>query len=55
MRYYENKAIGIDFGIKTFAVLSNGEEIQNPKHLRSALKRLKKQQRRDIVTGKGFQ
>jgi putative transposase len=38
----ENKAIGIDLGIKTFAVLSNGEEIQNPKHLRSALKRLKK-------------
>ena len=52
----ENKAIGIDLGIKTFAVLSNGEEIQNPKHLRSALKRLKKQQRRvskkAIVTGK---
>ena len=29
----ENKAIGIDLGIKTFAVLSNGEEIQNPIHL----------------------
>ena len=42
----ENKAVGLDLGIKTFAVLSNGEEIQNPKHLRSALKRLKKQQRR---------
>ena len=42
----ENKAFGIDLGIKTFAVLSNGEEIQNPKHLRSALKRLKKQQRK---------
>lgn len=42
----ENKAVGIDLGIKTFAVLSNGEEIQNPKHLRTALKRLKKQQRR---------
>lgn len=42
----ENKAIGIDLGIKTFAVLSNGEEIQNPKYLRGALKRLKKQQRK---------
>lgn len=42
----ESKAVGIDLGIKTFAVLSNGEEIQNPKHLRSALKRLMKQQRK---------
>lgn len=49
----ENKAIGIDLGIKTFAVLSNGEEIQNPKHLRSALKRLKKQQRRASKKVKG--
>jgi len=49
----ENKAIGIDLGIKTFAVLSNGEEIQNPKHLRSALKRLKKQQRRVSKKVKG--
>jgi len=49
----ENKAIGIDLGIKTFAVLSNGEEIQNPKHLKSALKRLKKQQRRVSKKVKG--
>ena len=49
----ENKAVGIDLGIKTFAVLSNGEEIQNPKHLRSALKRLKKQQRRVSKKVKG--
>ena len=49
----ENKAIGIDLGIKTFAVLSNGEEIQNPKHLRSSLKRLKKQQRRVSKKVKG--
>ena len=41
----ENKAVGIDLGIKTFAVLSDGEEIKNPKHLRSSLQRLKKQQR----------
>ena len=49
----ENKAVGIDLGIKNFAVLSNGEEIQNPKHLRSALKRLKKQQRRVSKKVKG--
>lgn len=49
----ENKAVGIDLGIKTFAVLSNGEEIQNPKHLRSALKRLKKQQRKVSKKVKG--
>lgn len=41
----ENKAIGIDLGIKTFAVLSNGIEIENPKHLRKALCKLKKAQR----------
>lgn len=49
----ENKAIGIDLGIKTFAVLSNGEEIQNPKYLKSALKRLKKQQRKISKKVKG--
>lgn len=49
----ENKAIGIDLGIKTFAVLSNGEEVQNPKHLKSALKRLKKQQRHVSKKAKG--
>jgi putative transposase len=37
----ENQAIGIDLGIKTFAVLSNGVEIQNPKHLREAMSKLK--------------
>lgn len=49
----ENKAVGIDLGIKTFAVLSNGEEIQNPKYLRSAMKQLKKQQRRLSKKAKG--
>lgn len=49
----ENKAVGIDLGIKTFAVLSNGEEIANPKHLKSSLKNLKKQQRRVSKKVKG--
>lgn len=34
-------AVGIDTGIKTFATFSDGEEIENPKHLKSNLKRLK--------------
>ena len=42
----ENKAVGIDLGIKTFATLSNGKEIQNPKNLRKAMTRLKRLQRR---------
>ena len=41
----ENKAIGVDLGIKTFATLSDGTEIQNPKYLKKALKRLKRLQR----------
>jgi putative transposase len=42
----ESKAVGIDLGIKTFATLSNGIEIENPKHLRKAMCRLKKAQRK---------
>jgi putative transposase len=49
----ENKAVGIDLGIKTFAVLSNGEEIQNPKYFRLALKKIKRQQRRVSKKVKG--
>ena len=41
----ENKAVGVDLGIKTFATLSDGIEIQNPKHLKKALKKLKRLQR----------
>ena len=33
--------VGIDTGIKTFATFSDGQEIENPKHLKSNLKRLK--------------
>ena len=42
----ENKAVGIDLGIKTFATLSNGEEIPNPKNLKNAIAKLKRLQRR---------
>ena len=42
---YEGDHIGIDLGIKDFAVLSTGEKIDNPKWLRKAEKRLAKAQR----------
>ena len=37
--------VGIDVGIKDFAVLSNGEAYKDPKHLRKSEKRLAKLQR----------
>jgi putative transposase len=37
--------VGIDVGLKTFAVMSNGRVIENPKHLRKSEKRLAKLQR----------
>lgn len=39
-------AVGIDLGIKDFAILSNGEKIVNPKFLRNKEKRLKILQKR---------
>ena len=41
----ENQAVGIDLGIKTFATLSNGKEIPNPKNLKNAIAKLKRLQR----------
>jgi putative transposase len=38
----ENKAVGIDLGIKTFAVLSDGMEIQNHKYLKRSIKKVKR-------------
>ena len=38
-------SVGIDTGIKTYAVLSDSTEYENPKHLRTALRRLKRLQR----------
>ena len=49
----EKQAIGIDLGIKTFATLSNGVEIENPKHLKKSLKKLKKLQRKVSKKVKG--
>lgn len=41
----ENQAIGIDLGIKTFATLSDGTEIHNPKNLKKSMPRLIRLQR----------
>lgn len=48
-----NQAIGIDLGISTFATLSTGQKINNPRHLRSELKRLKVLQKRASRKQKG--
>ena len=40
----ESQAIGIDLGIKTFATLSNGIEIKNPRNLRKSINQLKRLQ-----------
>ena len=39
-----SKEIGIDVGIKSLAVLSNGEVIDNPKHLKRSESKLKELQ-----------
>lgn len=46
-------AIGIDVGLTTFATLSNGEKIDNPKFLNASLKKLKVLQRRLSKKQKG--
>ena len=40
------QTVGVDVGIASFATLSSGEEIENPRHLKNALDNLKRQQRR---------
>jgi putative transposase len=41
-----NRAVGIDVGLTTFAVLSDGREIANPRHFRLAERRLRLAQRK---------
>lgn len=41
-----NREVGIDLGIKDFAITSDGEKIANPKYLKKSLRRLKMLQRR---------
>lgn len=49
------KAVGIDVGLKAFYTDSEGNTIENPRHLRKAEKRLKRLQRRMSRTKKGSQ
>lgn len=37
----QNKSIGLDFGLKDFITISNGEKIKSPEYLKQNLKRLK--------------
>jgi len=46
-------SIGIDLGIKDFAITSNGEKFENPKFLKNDLRRLKKLQKRASNKVKG--
>ncbi|WP_407542215.1 transposase (plasmid) [Deinococcus radiomollis] len=39
------KAVGLDLGIKTFLMPSEGEPVGNPKHYRANLRRLKRASR----------
>ncbi len=48
-----DNSIGIDLGISTFATLSNGEKINDPKPLKQNLKKLAKFQRKFNRTEKG--
>jgi putative transposase len=45
VEFDENTTVGIDIGIKSFAVLSSGEVIENPRFLKNSLMKLKKLQR----------
>lgn len=49
----ESTSVGIDLGIKDFAVTSEGEVIENPKYLRNNIERLKVLQRRASKKQKG--
>jgi putative transposase len=49
----ESSTIGIDVGIKDFAVISNGEKVENPKYLKNSLKRMKCLQKRVSKKVKG--
>ncbi len=44
--FSESTTMGIDVGIKDFAILSTGEKVDNPKYLKNSLNRLKCLQRR---------
>jgi len=51
--FSETTTVGIDVGIKDFAVLSTGDKIENPKYLKNSLQRLKVLQKRVSKKQKG--
>jgi putative transposase len=44
-KYNEKNSVGIDVGLKSFAVMSDGEVVANPRHLEKSLKHLHRTQR----------
>lgn len=48
-----NKSVGIDLGLTHFAVLSNGEKIDNPRYHKKMLKRIKRANRKLSKCKKG--
>lgn len=42
----KSTTVGVDLGIKTFAVLSDNQQFENPKHLKKSIVRLKILQKR---------
>ena len=42
----ENKAIGVDLGIKSFLITSDGLKVDNPKYLKESMRRLKIRQKK---------
>lgn len=49
----EKGTVGIDLGLKHFAVLSTGEKVENPQPLKKRLRRLRRAQRRLSKKAKG--
>ncbi|MGH9939387.1 MAG: RNA-guided endonuclease InsQ/TnpB family protein, partial [Blastocatellia bacterium] len=48
-------SVGVDVGITSFATLSNGEEVENPRHLKQAEDQLTREQRKLARKKKGSQ
>ena len=49
----QERAVGIDLGLKTFATLSNGQKFENQKHLEKAQKHVARLQRKLARSAKG--
>lgn len=52
-KFTEESTVGVDIGIKDFAVMSNGEKFENPKYLKNSLQKLKMLSRRVSKKVKG--